>query len=237
MKSVKCRRIKYKMKYKASKMHLLRYVFLLFFILVTVFTFNTYYNIFRPQIKKLAEDRAYNICNIAVNEGVGEVLKKHNINYYELITFLKDTEGNVTGIMTNLITVNRLKTELMSLINKKISQINKTKISVPLGNLLGNEFLSGIGPYIDIYIVPSSTTSIEFENEFKEAGINQTRHSIYLNVVNKVSVLMPDKVSHGIKVTSKIPIVENIIVGKVPDNITRLETDRENLRDDVLNLY
>jgi len=236
MKSVKYRRMKNKLNYNLSRIHIFKYIILIFLIVTLIFTLNIYNNVFKPQLKQLAENKAYYLCNIAVNEGVADVLYKNQISYEDLATFLKNSDGEITGIMTNLIAVNRLKTEFTVTINNKIQNIEKAEIYIPMGNLSGIELFSGLGPKIHIYLIPTSVTLIDFKNSFAEAGINQTRHEIFLEVKSIINILMPNKLTAKTEVVSKIPLVESIIVGKVPDTLTRVETEYENLREDIMNL-
>ena len=55
-----------------------------------------------------------------------------------------------------------------------------------------------------------------YESIFESAGINQTRHKIYLNVDMKVRVIVPLK-SRDVEVSCQIPVSDTIIVGKIPD--------------------
>jgi sporulation protein YunB len=236
MKSLNSRRIKSSIKHNIYKINLFKYGTISVLIFLIIFSLYTYSNTFKPQLRKLASDKVYYICNLAINEGVSDVLYKNQITYDELVTFLKNENGEITGIMTNLIAVNRLKTEFTVNINNKIQNIEKAEIFIPTGNLTGIEFLSGTGPRIQIYIIPTATTLIDFKNSFEEAGINQTRHEIYLEVKTEMSVLLPDSESISTEVVSKIPLVESIIVGKVPDTLTRVETVDENVREDIMNL-
>ena len=57
--------------------------------------------------------------------------------------------------------------------------------------------------------------SSSYESIFESAGINQTRHKIYLNVNMKIKVIVPFK-SEEVEVATQIPISETIIVGKTP---------------------
>ncbi len=236
MKSLNCRRIKSNIKHSIYKINFFKYAVISILLFLLFFSIYTYTNTFKPQLKKLASNKVYYICNLAINEGVSDVLYKNQITYDDLVTFLKNESGEITGIMTNLIAVNRLKTEFTVNINNKIHNIEKAEIFIPTGNLTGIEFLSGIGPRIHIYIIPTATTLIDFKNSFEEAGINQTRHAIYLVVKTVMSVLLPDTESISTEVVSKIPLVESIIVGKVPDTLTRVETADENVREDIMNL-
>lgn len=236
MKSYKFRRFKCKLNYNLSKINFFKYIILIILIIILISTANIYNNVFKPQLKQLAENKAYYLCNIAINEGVADVLYKNEISYDELVTFMKDDSGSITGIMTNLITVNRLKSEFTVTINGKIQNIEKAEIYIPMGNLTGMELLSGLGPKLNIYLIPTSTTLIDFKNSFIEAGINQTRHEIYLEVKSIISILMPNNFTTKTEVISKIPLVESVIVGKVPDTLTRVETADENVREDIMNL-
>jgi hypothetical protein len=50
---------------------------------------------------------------------------------------------------------------------------------------------------------------------FEQAGINQVKHVLCLNVEAEIKVVIP-LVQETMAVSTKIPIVENIIVGQVP---------------------
>lgn len=47
-------------------------------------------------------------------------------------------------------------------------------------------------------------------------GINQTKHSLYLNVIADISIVMPSR-TENFAVTTDILVCECVLIGKVPD--------------------
>jgi hypothetical protein len=88
--------------------------------------------------------------------------------------------------------------------------------------LTGIEAFAGLGPNIYFRIIPVSSVSCGFSSDFASVGINQTKHSIYLNVVADISIVMPSR-TENFAVVTQILVGESVIVGKVPD--TFLQSD------------
>lgn len=87
---------------------------------------------------------------------------------------------------------------------------------VPLGALTGIEALAGFGQKINIKIIPISNVECRFVSKFRQAGINQTLHSLYLEIVSDISIILPSK-STNLASTIEVLICESIITGKIPD--------------------
>ena len=237
MNSYKIRRYKQTVRESISRIHFFKWISITVIIFLCFFFINIYNNSFKPQIANLAESKANYILNNAVNEGVKEVIMAKEITYNELVSVIKDDSGKISGITTNLVAANKLKSDFTIKINEKINSLEETEISIPLGNLTKINTLSGFGPKLKIKLLPSGKLSVNFKNEFKEAGINQTRHEIYLEAVSSASFYLPTGIYSVAEIVSKIPLCESIIVGIVPESLTRLETSDETLRDDILNIY
>ncbi len=79
---------------------------------------------------------------------------------------------------------------------QQLMKNTKDKIYLPLGQLLGSQLLAGRGPDVPIVIVPVGTVESRVYDVFEEAGINQTRHKIYLEVKTMVRVVVPLLRSH-----------------------------------------
>ena len=69
---------------------------------------------------------------------------------------------------------------------------------------------------------PIGHVETKYSSEFESAGINQTRHKIYVKVKTTVRVIIPLK-SNDIEVTNEVPIAETIIVGKTPNTAVQLD--------------
>lgn len=236
-KSPNFRRYKFKLKTSIAKISFFKIISVILIVIVFFLFVNVYNNAYKPQIKNLSEQRANYILNNAVNSGIAEVILKNELLYEDMITLISDNEGKVSALMTNLVTANRLKSEFTLNINEKINSLSDIIINIPIGNLTKIDTLAGLGPKLKVKLVPSGRVSIDFKNSFVEAGINQTKHEIYLEVKSTASILMPTGIYSKTEVTSKIPLCESIIVGKVPESLTRLETSDETLREDILNIY
>ena len=66
------------------------------------------------------------------------------------------------------------------------------------------------------------TVETDLRSEFKEAGINQTLHRIYLEVKCKVNILTPyDTITETIY--NQVLLVEGVIVGNIPGTYYNLE--------------
>lgn len=82
--------------------------------------------------------------------------------------------------------------------------------------------LSGRGPGVKIRISSIGNIETNLNSEFTSQGINQTLHRIYVDISCNVKVLTPFKDIER-KITNKVLLAENVIVGNIPDTYYNLE--------------
>ncbi len=173
-----------------------------------------------PIFEKLCSDRAISLATIISNEQATEVMKDYE--YDDIITIHKDGEDNITMIESNIITINKIISDVAIKIQEQINENEEDDIGIRLGSFTGSKLLSGRGPKVPVKIVVIGNVETNFESEFKEAGINQTLHRVYLDVKCEVAILTPIKtMTETIK--NQVVLAENIIVGKIPQTYYNLK--------------
>lgn len=95
-------------------------------------------------------------------------------------------------------------------------------MKLPCGTFTGFKLLAGRGPGVKIRISSIGNVETDLRSEFQAQGINQTLHRVYLQVKCEVSILTPfDNITKDI--TNQVLLVENVIVGRIPNTYYNLE--------------
>ena len=158
---------------------------------------------------------------VAVNDAVYYTLSDE-MRYEDLVTVTRDESGKIVAVAANPLKINKIARDTASISQSNLKNLSLNGIPVPLGALTGIEAFAGLGPSIHFRIIPVSSVSCAFSSTFESVGINQTKHSIYLNVIADISIVMPSK-TKNFAVTTQILVGEYVIVGTVPD--TYLQSD------------
>ena len=137
-------------------------------------------------------------------------------NYDEMIIIDKDNEGNINMIRANTVKLNYLTSRLSIRCNEELQKMGEVGVEVPLGWMTDNSAFYEFGPDINVKVDPIGNMKVSYESTFESAGINQTRHKIYLNVEARVRMKIPLNSKEQV-VTCQIPVAETIIVGKTPN--------------------
>lgn len=182
----------------------------------------------RPLVKTYAEGRAAYIATRAVNEAVEEEIEEQGDIYDNLVYFEKNSSGDIMAVKTDSVKINRFKSSILSKINEKIYQNSSSLIEVPLGNIINGELFSGRGPGVPVLLQMINNANATFVSQFTEAGINQTRHRLIINVTVGMSVLLPGGRAY-FEVTTEVNLAETIIVGKVPESYTDIVDSRDSV--------
>jgi sporulation protein YunB len=170
-----------------------------------------------PSIFAIAEARARILATEAINRAVKDKIT-NNIQYKDLITIHKNASGQITLIQVNTIEINRLETETTLEVVKTLQDITMDGIKIPLGMITGSKILANFGPAIKVSLYPVGTVYVNTTEAFEEAGINQTRHRIMLDINAEIKIVQPF-LSSNMVVKTDVPIAETIIVGNVPQAI------------------
>ena len=176
---------------------------------------------FNTALRDLSKTQITNTTSDLINDAIDEQIESGNIQYDRIVYFEKDLDGRITALKTNMSEVNRLKTDILNLINNEILALDTADIGVPLGNLFLPEIFSGKGPVIPVQIIAIRNSDASFSSTFTEAGINQTLQKITLTVSVDVTILVLGK-TDIFTVSSQVVVAETVIVGQVPD--TYLQT-------------
>lgn len=150
----------------------------------------------------------------AVNEAVSETLSG-DVRYDELITVERNGEGDIRAISANSYEINRIARDTAYLSQKKLQAMAEDGIEIPLGAFTGIEAVAGFGPAVRIQLIPVAVVTCHFTSDFTSAGINQTRHAVYLEVTAEISVVLPGRKTN-FSTSSEVLIAESILVGDVP---------------------
>ena len=178
-------------------------------------------NRYRDVIEALAHTQVMNTTSDLTNDAIAKQIAEGVIQYDRIVYFEKDLDGRITALKTNMSEVNRLKTDILNIINDEILALDTSDIGIPLGSLFLPEFLSGKGPTIPVHILSIRNSDATFISHFSQAGINQTLHKLTMEVSVDVAVLVLGR-TESFTVTSEVVVAETIIVGAVPE--TYLQT-------------
>ena len=178
----------------------------------------------RPIMDSMAMARVSNVIHKAVAEAVSETIATGRYDYTDLIRLEKDDGGKITALTSNMIQFNQLQIDVSENVMKKVGSVSSSELSIPVGSLTGVALLAGRGPDIHIKVLSVGSPAAEFENRFTDAGINQTKHQILLNVDVNVQMLMPGY-TRTITVSSTLSVAETVIVGSVPETYTYFHSD------------
>lgn len=170
---------------------------------------------YRTIIEDLAQTQVKNTTSDLTNDAIAKQIAQGNIAYDRIVYFEKDLEGRITALKTNMSEVNRLKTDILNIINDEILALDGSDIGIPLGSLFLPEFLSGKGPAIPVHILSLRNSDANFVSHFSQAGINQTLHRLNMEVSIDVAVLVLGRTT-SFTMTSEVVVAETIIVGDVP---------------------
>lgn len=175
----------------------------------------------RPMVRASAASQTQIAVNRMIQRAVLEVLEEDGLRYQSFVSLQQNQNGETTALTTDTVLINRLQGELLEKILQTLQETRQITLQLPLGSLTGSQFLAGRGPLVTLRLRPVGIVKTKIVNQFDEAGINQTRHRIQLQVtVDMLSLLPGYRISS--QAQSNIILAETIIVGLVPDAYTEV---------------
>ena len=188
----------------------------LFFVVFSCVLFLGFRSRYRDVVWELAETQVKNTTSDLTNDAIARQIADGIIQYDRIVFFEKDLDGRITALKTNMSEVNRLKTDILNIINDEILALDTSDIGIPLGSLFLPELLSGKGPVIPVHILSIRNSDASFSSNFVQAGINQTLHQLIMLVSVDVAILVFGQ-TDSFTITSEVVVAETVIVGDVPN--------------------
>lgn len=170
---------------------------------------------FRELSCQMVISDATDLMTLCINDTISRKFAEEDYDYDYFVDLDYGSDGTVNAVRANMARINALSSELLSDI-VHAADGGELSLSIPIGNVLGSSLLLGKGPEIPVDITMLSSSHVDFQNELSDAGINQTKHQIKLEVVIDIDVIMPWQ-TVSTQVVSEILIAETVILGDVPD--------------------
>lgn len=202
--------------YVRRKSNIIRtYVVISIVLIILLILFYFFEKRLRMGLNQISEYRVKSIITRVLSNAVSDNFPE-DIDYSDIVSISKDGNGNITSIQTDIAKLNRIFANASMSVQNQLSDLSDEKISIPLGAVLGETIFAARGPDINIRIIPVGSVETDFKSEFSSAGINQTKHRIYILFKTEMGVAIPFVEKKTI-VTTSLPIAETVIVGDVPD--------------------
>lgn len=168
----------------------------------------------RPVLAAAARYQVRNQVTAAVEQWAARDLQERGVDYSDFVSITRNEAGEITALSADMARLNLLRAELSAHLLERLED-SQLELTVPVGSLLPIEPTWARGPELHLRALALGTASAEFESEFTSAGINQTRHRLWLELSVPVTVLLPGG-GEELTVDSRLCVAETVIVGQVP---------------------
>ncbi len=196
--------------------------FVLFVVTIILIIISSVYllNSITPAIEIACQSRAKAIGVQITEETVNEFIQ--NVEYETLMHITYNEQGKIIAISANIIELNKLSSQISYRIQEKLNNLDKVSVQIPITSMMGLNVFSGYGPDISIKLLPMGNIETKFDTRFASQGINQTKHTIYMNIISNITVIAPF-IGSRVQCNSTVTIAETIIVGDIPSTYYNIE--------------
>ncbi len=171
----------------------------------------------RPVLQTVGGNALKNTLSNVLDGTINEMVDELGVRYGDMVNIQKNPDGSIAAITMNSTYINGYKADISDGCSDKLGNFTETVVPIPIGSIIGGAFFNGRGACIEVPATIYGFSITDVESKFESAGINQTRHTIYLNVEASAHAYMG--LCHlNESVDETIILVETIIVGTVPDS-------------------
>lgn len=185
------------------------------FLLLFVAVFITLYSFSNKMLIGIGEASYKGVLSTASYYAIEQTLSS-DFEYGELFTVHKDGEGKITMITSDSYKFNTLTTSLAESVTNYLNNYINAGVDVPLGVFTGIRLAQGFGKPIKMKLVAINSVKCDVISKFESAGINQTRHTLYLSVTPDVSVVTRVSTKY-LSDNITVMLYDNLIIGEVPE--------------------
>lgn len=215
MKKNACNVKLYESKYQKRKRR--KAWFLLFlFVFIVGSCFAYVFCVVNPIVVEAVKSSVFSLSTSAVSDAVYDVLQEENVSYKDLVSYEQIGQDNVVLVSLQTVTINKIARRFYQVAQEYLDEMGEIGVDVNLGAFTGLPFLVGVGPKINLKMTPIGAMTSTFESKFESAGINQTKHTLFIRLFASVSLILP-AFSKTIDSVTEMLVVEDIIAGKVPE--------------------
>lgn len=175
----------------------------------------------RSNIVPLVTEKAYysirgeavTALNDAYQKTVDEMT---SLGYSDFVTVTKDSDGKISFISVDMLKVNNVMSFISTVVLEEMQSIATDGVDVPLGAFSGILLLGDNGKDVNIEVETVGIAECNFRSDFETVGINQVRHTLYIDIVAIANVVLP-LYAKDVFCESSLLLCENVIVGEVPE--------------------
>lgn len=175
----------------------------------------------RSNIVPLVTEKAYysirgeavTALNNAYQKTVEEMT---SLGYSDFVTVTNDSDGKISFISVDMLKVNNVMSFISTVVLEEMQSIATDGVDVPLGAFSGILLLGDNGKDVNIEVETVGIAECNFRSDFETVGINQVRHTLYIDIVASANVVLP-LYAKDVFCESSLLLCENVIVGEVPE--------------------
>lgn len=173
-------------------------------------------------LRSSAAETALSVCTIHTRGEVQALIlrvagEEIGGDYRDYCRSVYAADGSVSSVMVDASSVNALAARIVERLERELSRFSVTS-ELPLGDLVLPTLFSGRGPSLKIHSTAYAAVSGEAKSSLTDAGINQTLHSLELEVKVNLTVVCMGK-EEAIEVVSLLPLAEALVVGSTPGGL------------------
>ncbi len=183
---------------------------------------------FRPVLTDFAESQALWVATEITNRIVESTLVEQAHLCDDMVSVTYTDAQQVTSVIPNTQAVNSVRTAITAGIMDAMEEKGSISVSIPLGTLLGAEWLSGWGPLVTFPIGCTATVFSDVTSSIEAVGINQSVFTLHIVMDVQLLIVTPGGRS-TVETEVSYPMVETVLLGEVPDNLTEVYGDDQSL--------
>lgn len=209
------------------------FVFFIILVFSIILIISLYLKRVEPTIAALCESYAKGNALKITNKVVYNQIE--DVKYENLIQINKNENSKVTSLSANVMEMNKISSLVAQGIQEELENMPEGSIVLPLGSIIGSNMLGGYGPKLNVKVLPVSEVEAKFKSKFESAGINQTKHSIIIEITTYMRTVSPIYSSTQ-KYVNEIVVAETVIVGDIPESYYNINGINEMELKDTLDL-
>ncbi len=182
----------------------------------------------RPVMITFAESQAIWTATKIANQTVAQVLQDYAEACADAIVVVYDGGQKVSAVHTNTSVVNLVRTAITDRVITAMEQFSSLSVSLPIGSLLGWDWVSGFGPMITFPVSFTATVLSDVSSALVSEGINQSMYRVLVHLEISLYVVTPGGRS-TVGAQMSYPMAETVLLGEVPDNLTEVYGDDQSL--------